>query len=111
VVAALRAFREERPKSLVAVLARGKATADTWATELKAAGLADVRRAERSDFHFTPGVVVSNVHQVKGLEFDGVLLIEPADFGVADRHLLHVAITRAADRLWVVATRGRGLLR
>lgn len=111
VVAALRAFREERPKSLVAVLARGKATADTWASELKAAGLADVRRAERSDFHFTPGVVVSNVHQVKGLEFDGVLLIEPADFGVADRHLLHVAITRAADRLWVVATRGRGLLR
>lgn len=105
----LRAFRAERPHALVAVLARGKNTADLWARRLEAAGVADVRRAARADFSFQPGVVVSNVHQVKGLEFDGVVLIEPSDFGPADRQLLHVAITRAADRLWVVAARGRGL--
>ena len=39
-----------------------------------------------------------------------MLLIEPADFGPSDKQLLHVAITRAADRLWVVARRGRGSL-
>jgi superfamily I DNA/RNA helicase len=36
--------------------------------------------------------------------------VEPSEFGELDRHLLHVAITRAADRLWVVAGRGRGAL-
>ncbi|MBK9369224.1 MAG: AAA family ATPase [Deltaproteobacteria bacterium] len=110
VVKALAAFRAARPNALVAVLAKGRATADTWAKRLEALGVAGVRRASRADFTFLPGVLVSNVHQVKGLEFDGVLLIEPADFGPSDKQLLHVAITRAADRLWVVARRGRGSL-
>jgi DNA helicase-2/ATP-dependent DNA helicase PcrA len=109
-VAAIARFREVRPSALVAVLAKGKVTADQWAARLSAAGVAGVRRAARADFSFQPGVVVSNVHQVKGLEFDGVVLVEPADFGEADRHLLHVALTRAADRLWIVASRGRGVL-
>lgn len=107
---ALRAFRQERPRSLVAVLCLPKAAADRWAKGLHAAGVADVRRAERADFQFTPGVVVSNVHQVKGLEFDGVVLVDPAAYRQRDRFLLHVAITRAADRLWVVAPRGPGAL-
>jgi DNA helicase II / ATP-dependent DNA helicase PcrA len=108
---ALVEFREARPLSLVAVLCLHKSTADRWATALERHRVADVRRAERAEFRFAPGVVVSNVHQVKGLEFDGVLLIDPGSFGERDRHLLHVAITRAADRLWVVAPKGPGLLR
>ncbi|MFN7144546.1 MAG: UvrD-helicase domain-containing protein, partial [Myxococcota bacterium] len=107
---AVRRFREARPNALVAVLAKGKNTADQWARRMEAAGLTGVRRVARADFSFQPGVVVSNVHQVKGLEFDGVLLVEPAEFGENERQLLHVAITRAADRLWVVAGRGRGML-
>lgn len=110
-VDAIRRFRTARPSALVAVLAKGKTTADQWTKRLEGAGLDGVRRAARADFSFQPGVVVSNVHQVKGLEFDGVVLVEPADFVEADRQLLHVAITRAADRLWVVAGRGRGMLR
>ncbi|MDP2315514.1 MAG: ATP-binding domain-containing protein [Pseudomonadota bacterium] len=107
---AIARFRDIRPSALVAVLAKGKTTADQWARRLEGAGVVAVRRAARADFSFQPGVVVSNVHQVKGLEFDGVVLIEPAEFGEADKQLLHVAITRAADRLWVVAGRGRGRL-
>ena len=106
--AELVAFRGPRPMSLVAVLCKRKDEADRWAKGLAAAGAADVRRAERQEFQFTPGVVVSNVHQVKGLEFDGVLLVDPAAYGPRDRHLLHVAITRAADRLWVAAPHGPG---
>jgi len=109
-VEAVRRFREQRPNALVAVLAKAKSVADQWARRLEAAGLDNVRRVARADFSFQPGVVVSNVHQVKGLEFDGVLLVEPASFVEADRQLLHVAITRAAERLWVVAPKGRGLL-
>lgn len=110
VAAELAAFRASRPTALVAVLALRKNVADQWARQLKEAGLADVRRAERSNFRFTPGVIVSNVHQVKGLEFDGVVVVDPAAFAHRDRHLLHVAITRAAERLWVVAPRGPGRL-
>lgn len=109
-IAAVRAWREAHPGALVAVLSKRKNAADDWAAALLAAGVPGVRRADRGNFGFEPGIVVSNVHQVKGLEFDGVLLVEPADFGGYDRHLLHVAITRAAERLWVVATRGRGVL-
>lgn len=110
VAEAIARFREARPSALVAVLAKGKTTADHWARRLDALGVFGVRRAARADFSFQPGVVVSNVHQVKGLEFDGVVLIEPAEFGEADKQLLHVAITRAADRLWIVAGQGRGRL-
>ncbi len=110
VAAALRAHREARPNGLVAVLALRKRTADHWAELLTRAGVADVRRADRGDFRFHPGVLVSNVHQVKGLEFDGVVLVDPAAFGSRDGHLLHVAITRAAERLWVVLVGGPGRL-
>lgn len=107
---ALGEWRKKRPQSLVAVLAKGKATADQWTKRLSDAGVPGVRRAARGDFSFQPGVVVSNVHQVKGLEFDGVILVEPSDFSASDKHLLHVAITRAAEKLWVVAGKGRGPL-
>ena len=107
---ALAAHRAARPQGLVAVLALRKGVADRWADLLAAAGVPDVRRADRGDFRFTPGVLVTNVHQVKGLEFDGVALIDPAAFGPRDRHLLHVALTRAAERLWVVMPSGPGAL-
>jgi DNA helicase-2/ATP-dependent DNA helicase PcrA len=110
VAAAVTAFREARPATLVAVLCKRKAVADAWAGHLATRGVVGVRRAARQDFQFHPGVVVSNVHQVKGLEFDAVVLVDPADYGGHDRRLLHVAITRAAERLWVAASDGRGVL-
>ena len=106
----LLAWQARNTAGLVAVLCKGRQAADVWARRLEATPLTGVRRATRGDFTFQPGVLVSNVHQVKGLEFDGVVLVDPADFGPNDRHLLHVALTRAADQLWVLAPRGRGLL-
>jgi superfamily I DNA/RNA helicase len=102
----LRRFAAHRPNALVAVLCHDKRAADQWAADLRATGLPRVRRAHRTDFVFDPGVLVSNVHQVKGLEFDGVVLVDPAAYRDRERNLLHVAITRAADRLWVVGRRG-----
>jgi DNA helicase-2/ATP-dependent DNA helicase PcrA len=110
VAAALQDFRTHRDKALVAVLTRTKGEADRWATLLDAALPEPVRRGHRDTFVFEPGVVVTNVHQVKGLEFDGVVLVEPGSYAARDRNLLHVAITRAADRLWVVARGDAGLL-
>jgi len=110
VAEAIASFRERRPSSFVAVLTRTRAEADRWARSLDEALSIRVRRGDRDDFAFEAGVVVSNVHQVKGLEFDGVVLVEPASYSARDRNLLHVAVTRAADQLWVVARSSRGLL-
>ncbi len=109
VAEAVRDFRARRPKTLVAVLTRTRADADRWAGWLEGL-LADVRRGHRDQFGFAPGVVVSNVHQVKGLEFDGVVLVEPGAYAARERNLLHVAITRAADQLWIVSRGAAGLL-
>ncbi|MFD9207216.1 HelD family protein [Streptomyces sioyaensis] len=46
-------------------------------------------------------VVVLGPRQAKGLEFDTVLVVEPAEFGASD---LYVALTRATQRLGVLHT-------
>lgn len=96
----------KRPKSLIAVVCRYKAEADRVFEELKRQGFSNLRRHERDDFSFAPGVVVTNAHQVKGLEFSAVLIINPSNSQYRDdrenRMLLHVVITRAADHLWIV---------
>ncbi len=99
-------YVEKRPKALIAVVCRYKADADWVFEELKLSGLLNLRRHERDDFSFQPGIVVTNAHQVKGLEFSAVLIVNPAAGQYRDdrenRMLLHVAITRAADHLWIV---------
>ncbi|PHQ52794.1 helicase [Streptomyces cinnamoneus] len=49
----------------------------------------------------TEPVVLLDPRQAKGLEFDTVIVAEPAEFGVSD---LYVALTRATQRLGVVHT-------
>jgi DNA helicase II / ATP-dependent DNA helicase PcrA len=53
-------------------------------------------------------VDVTEVSQVKGLEFDYVILVEVGAQAYPDtvesRHLLHIGMTRAAHQLWLVAT-------
>ncbi|MGK5629130.1 HelD family protein [Streptomyces sp. URMC 123] len=49
----------------------------------------------------TRPVVLLDPRQAKGLEFDTVIVVEPAEFGVSD---LYVALTRATQRLGVVHT-------
>lgn len=46
-------------------------------------------------------MVVIDPRQAKGLEFDTVLVVEPAEFGASD---LYVALTRATQRLGVLHT-------
>jgi len=47
----------------------------------------------------TQPVVLLDPRQAKGLEFDDVLVVEPARFGTSD---LYVALTRATQRLGVL---------
>ena len=67
-----------------------------------------IRHVTDQDFSFTAGVEVTEIEQVKGLEFDYVVLLEvsAASYPEDDeaRHLLHIAATRAAHQLWVAST-------
>ena len=60
------------------------------------------------DFPFKAGIDLTDVKQVKGLEYDYVVLVDvnastyPTDDEA--RHLLHIGATRAAHQLWLVTT-------
>jgi len=68
---------------------------------------AQARLVLAGDFSFEPGIDVTDVDNVKGLEFDYVILpqVSEAAYPANDesRRRLHVAITRAVSRLWLVS--------
>jgi DNA helicase-2/ATP-dependent DNA helicase PcrA len=105
---ALRGLAGREPSASVAVIARHPEQADAYHAGLARAEVPALRRVRNHDFSFTPGIDVTDVTQVKGLEFDYVILVEvnAASYPVTveSRHLLHIGATRAAHQLWLVAT-------
>jgi DNA helicase-2/ATP-dependent DNA helicase PcrA len=105
---ALRSLLGREPSASVALIARHTGQADAWHNALQRAEVPMLRRVRRQDFPFSPGVDVTDAAQVKGLEFDYVILLDvnqssyPAT--VEARHLLHIGATRATHQLWLVAT-------
>lgn len=94
----------EDPRSLSAIICRWPKQAERLAEVLKKEGYSFVKWAHRDNFDFSPGVIVTNVHQVKGLEFRNVLIVNPTEAQYSpvndeDRNLLYVAITRAEQKL------------
>ena len=111
---ALRKLVSSEPLSSVAVIARYPEQADLYFKGLRHGEVPNLRRVADQDFLFRPGVDVTDVRQVKGLEFDYVVVVEcnAATFPADDeaRHLLHIAATRAAHQLWVFSTGAPSLL-
>ena len=111
---ALRSLVSSEPLSSVAVIARYPEQADLYYKGLRHGEVPNLRRIAEQDFPFRPGVDVTDVRQVKGLEFDYVVVVEcnrstfPTDNET--RHLLHIAATRAAHQLWVFSTGSPSLL-
>lgn len=72
------------------------------------------RRVSDGEFTFEPGVDVTDVGSVKGLEFDYVILPDATAraYPVDDesRRRLHVAVTRTSHQLWVVSSGVRSRL-
>ena len=105
---ALRELVQSEPLASVALISRYAEQADLYYQGLKRAEVPHLRRVASQDFSFRPGVDVTDVRQVKGLEFDYVVVLEAsaASFPEADeaRHLMHIAATRAAHQLWLVSS-------
>jgi DNA helicase-2/ATP-dependent DNA helicase PcrA len=102
---ALRELAREEPLASVAVLTPSAELSAIYHQGLGHSDLPRLRLVESQNFTFAPGVEVTEVEQVKGLEFDYVVLVEVGiddypDTPGARRHL-HVGATRAVHQLWL----------
>ena len=104
---ALRALAAREPTASVVVIARYPEQAALYYQGLTRAEVPALRLVRRHEFSFAPGVDVTDAAQVKGLEFDYVIMVEVTASSYPDavesRHLLHIGATRAAHQLWMIA--------
>jgi DNA helicase-2/ATP-dependent DNA helicase PcrA len=102
---ALRDLGSAEPHASVAVIARHGPAARAL-HDVLSKGL-DARLVLDGEFAFAPGVEVTEVAAVKGLEFDYVLVPDANAPTYPDepeaRRMLHVAVTRAAHQVWLVS--------
>jgi len=105
---ALRNLMNREPTASCAVIARHPEQADAYFEGLRRAEVPALRRVRRDEFNFQPGVDVTDVTHVKGLEFDYVVMVDVNESSYPDqhwaRHMLHIGVTRAAHQLWLVST-------
>ena len=103
---ALRDLVSREPHASVGVIASSPESAE--AVYRVVADMPWARRVSDGEFTFEPGVDVTDVGNVKGLEFDYVILpdVTARAYPVDDesRRRLHVAITRTSHQLWVVSS-------
>ena len=104
---ALRSLTDSEPLANVALLTPNNELADMYSDGLFSAEVSDVRRVRHQQFAFKPGIDVVPASEIKGLEFDYVVVIEAAATHWPDtphhRRLLHVAATRAVHQLWLTS--------
>ena len=102
---ALRDLLEREPRASVAVVAHAPEVARSIHRLLE--DLPEARLALDGRFTFRPGVDLTDVASVKGLEFDYVIVPDASARAYPDdadaRRRLHVAVTRAAHQLWIAA--------
>jgi DNA helicase-2/ATP-dependent DNA helicase PcrA len=102
---ALRELSREEPLASVAVLTPDAGASALYYEGLCRGDLDNLRRVANQDFTFAPGIEVTEIAQVKGLEFDYVILVDvsPEHFPdeAAARRLLHVGASRAVHQLWL----------
>jgi DNA helicase IV len=102
-VGAVRDLLEREPGASAAVVCHSPELARGFHRLLS--DLPEVRLALDGRFTFRPGVDVTDVSSVKGLEFDYVIVPDATARAYPDaddaRRRLHVAVTRAAHQLWI----------
>jgi len=104
---ALRELGRDEPSASVAILTPSREASALYFEGLVQSDLSQVRLVENQDFTFAPGIEVTEIEQVKGLEFDYVILVDVTSLNfpetAASRRLLHVGATRAIHQLWLTS--------
>ncbi len=72
----LRNLMAREPTASCAVIARHPEQADAYYDGLKRAEVPAMRRIRRDEFNFQAGIDITDVAQVKGLEFDYVVMVD-----------------------------------
>ena len=102
---ALKELAASEPLASVAILTPSRELSALYAKSLIDGEVPRVRQVEQQDFRFTPGIEVTEIEQVKGLEFDYVICVEVSTAQFPDtpaaRRRLHVGATRAVHQLWL----------
>ena len=102
---ALQSIMTDEPNASVAVIC--KTEEDALALYRLMKDVPKTRLVIDGEFEFRPGIEITSANQVKGLEFDYVVIPDAcAAFykdRPEDRRLLHVAATRAIHQLWVIS--------
>ncbi len=103
----LRDLMHAEPMASVAVLTPNPHASDLYFEGLSRADLPRLRRIRDGEFPFKAGIEVTEVTQVKGLEFDYVIVLDVDSINYPDtpaaRRALHVAATRAVHQLWMMS--------
>ena len=96
----------EEPNASVALITLDEKQAKTLYETLEPMEIPRLRLVEEENFQFTPGIDITEVTQVKGLEFDYVIVMDADNINYPansyHRYLLHIAATRAAHQLWIL---------
>jgi len=105
---ALISLARSEPNASVALLTPNEGISRVYERALQAAEVPKVHRVVDQQYSFAPGIEITEVEQVKGLEFDYVVVVEASARHYPDtpaaRRLLHVAATRAIHQLWLTAS-------
>ncbi len=103
---ALKALARDEPLASVAVIVPDAGLGNIYEQGLRTSEVPRLRRVIDQTFAFTPGIEIVEIRDVKGLEFDYVIIIEASAMNYPDtpshRRLLHVAATRAIHQLWLL---------
>lgn len=104
---ALRELAWQEPLASVAVLTPSTTLSEAYFEGLRTCDVDRLRVVRDQDFSFRPGIEVTEIDQVKGLEFDYVILVEASSTNFPDtpaaRRRLHVGATRAIHQLWLTS--------
>lgn len=103
----LRRLIDAEPLANIALLTPDSALARLYYDGMMASEVPDTRLVEGQRFAFKPGIDVVPAGEIKGLEFDYVVVVEASAAYWPDtshhRRLLHVAATRAVHQLWLTS--------
>ncbi len=110
----LKKLATTEPLASVAIICFSPQEAISYFQLLDKMEITNLRLINDQDFPFVPGIDVTDVKQIKGLEFDYVIMLDvdrmnyPVD--TYSRYLLHIASSRAAHQLWLMNYRQPSLL-
>ncbi len=95
---------DEHPHSHSAIICRHPKQAKRLAEIMWHKRIGGIRLGTEDNFEFSPGITITDSRQVKGLEFDNVLILNPTEnqyaYGdQAAQNLLYIVATRALYRL------------